>query len=166
MAEGETEGVAVLLGVIVCEREAPADHEGVGVGVGERVEDGVCDAEHDGAAAVPAGHGPQGHGCGFAAPPMQKKPARHCAPVAFVEPPWQAHPGAAVQLAHTSSVVAFTNVEKRPTSHGVGAPDAGGQKDPDGQANCVAIVEPAGQKDPAAHGPSHCDVLADTEAPQ
>jgi hypothetical protein len=60
----------------------------VGVSVGERVEDGVRVAVHDGAAAAPAGHEPQGHGLGPAEPPVQKKPAGHCTPVAFEEPSW------------------------------------------------------------------------------
>lgn len=104
------------------------DHDGVGVGVGVCVAVAVGVVEQDGSAAVPAGQ-PKGQvqGRGPTSPPGQKKPGEHSVPVAFVEPPTQAHPGAAEQSAHSSAVDALTAAEKAPLGHAIGAPDEGGQ---------------------------------------
>ena len=61
-----------------------------------------------------------------------------------------------VQVAIDEAPVKFDHL---PAAHGVGTPAPAGQKEPTGHCTCVEMQEPAGQKYPAVHAPSHAEAV-------
>ncbi len=114
-------------------------------------------------AYVPGAHGicvelpgqkfPAVHGKQMAAPPCEKVEGSH-----GVHAVGDALPatGDALPARHGTHVAAddwFVAADHVPAGQGSGAPEAGGQKKPGGQAFAAAFVEPAPHHAPAAHNP-------------
>ncbi len=99
---------------------------------------------HAAAEAAPSTllHDPDGHGVTGAVPPVQKLPSGQRLPAASTHPAAHANPGAAVAATHDALDVAPGDALYAPDGQRVGAADAPGQKDPEGQRTPLEESEP------------------------